>query len=167
MRLGKLLAPVFSLLLFAAIGLAQSPDLSMQEGPRRDHEGIREGHRHPGMRPHLGFRGMHELNLTEEQRQQQRAILQRHLGATKAQREELFELREKRIAGTFTADDEARAQALREEIHTSMRGIRNEMEGVLTLEQGAKLEQLKSERKARREDRRERRRYFQRSDSTR
>jgi Spy/CpxP family protein refolding chaperone len=167
MRLGKLLASVFSLLLFAAIGFAQSPDMSLQEGPQRDQERLREGHRHPGMRPHLGFRGMRQLDLTEEQRQQQRAILQRHLGATKAQREELFKLREKRIAGTFTADDEARAQALREEIQSSMRGIRSEMEGVLTAEQRAKLEQLKSERKARREDRRERRRDFQRSDSTR
>ncbi len=50
---------------------------------------------------------MRELNLTEEQREQSRAIMQRRLESTKSQREELFKLREKRIAGTFTAEDEA------------------------------------------------------------
>jgi Spy/CpxP family protein refolding chaperone len=109
---------------------------------------------------------MRELNLTEEQRQQQRTILQKHLGATKAQREELFKLREKRIDGTFTADDESRAQALRQEIRSSREGIRTEMAKLLTDEQRAKLEQLKSERKACREEMRERRRDFDRRDDT-
>jgi Spy/CpxP family protein refolding chaperone len=90
---------------------------------------------------------MHELNLTEEQRQQSRAILQRRLEGIKSQREELFKLREKRIAGTFTPEDGARAQALRQEIRKSMEGVRADMEGVLTAEQKAKLEQLKTERK--------------------
>jgi Spy/CpxP family protein refolding chaperone len=88
-----------------------------------------------------------ELNLTEEQRQQSRAIMQRRLESVKPQREELFKLREKRIAGTFTADDEARAKALRQEIRTTMEGVRTEMAGVLTAEQRTKLEQLKKERK--------------------
>lgn len=101
---------------------------------------------------------MRELNLTEEQRQQQRAIMQRHLASTKAQREELFKLREKRIAGAFTEEDGARAQTLRREIHESMQGIRGEMESVLTAEQRARVEQLKAEHKAHRLERRERRR---------
>jgi Spy/CpxP family protein refolding chaperone len=99
---------------------------------------------------------MRELNLTEEQRSQQRAIVQRHLASTKGQREELFKLREKRIAGTFTDEDIARVRALRQEMHDSMEGIRTEMEGVLTTEQRAQLEQLKAERKARHEEMRER-----------
>jgi Spy/CpxP family protein refolding chaperone len=105
-------------------------------GPRED----RERHRSGG---HL----MRELNLTEEQRQQSRAIMQRRLESTKLQREELFKLREKRIAGTFTADDEARARALRQEIRTAMEGVRTEMDGVLTAEQKARLEGLKKERR--------------------
>src|SRR5258706_11826020 len=60
----------------------------------REGRGLREG-RERGM-GHL----MRELNLTEEQRQQSRAIMQRRLESTKLQREELFKLREKRIAGT-------------------------------------------------------------------
>ena len=88
-----------------------------------------------------------ELNLTEEQRQQSRAIMQRRLESVKTQREELFKLREKRVAGTFTADDEARAKALRQEMRTAMEGVRTEMAAVLTEEQRTKLEQLKKERK--------------------
>ena len=72
---------------------------------------------------------MRELNLSEAQREQSRAIVQRRLEGTKSQREELFRLREKRIAGTFTAEDEARARALHQEIRTSMHGMREEMEG--------------------------------------
>ena len=98
----------------------------------------------------MGRRGgmghmMRELSLTEEQRQQSRAIMQRRLESTKVQREELFKLREKRIAGTFTADDEARAKGLHQEIRGAMEGVRTEMAGVLTAEQKAKLEALHTE----------------------
>jgi len=90
---------------------------------------------------------MRELNLTDEQRQQRRAIIERRLESTKAQREELQRLGDKRRAGTFTPEDEARAKALHQELRSSMEGIRGEMEAVLTAEQRAKLEELKRERK--------------------
>ena len=115
----------------------------------RERMGGREG---VGGRRGMGRRGglghlMRELNLSEEQRRQGRAIMQLRLESTKLQREELFKLREKRIAGTFTADDEARATELRQEMRTAMTGVRTEMAGVLTAEQKAKLEELKKERK--------------------
>ncbi len=112
---------------------------------RTGRQGIRQdgrGRRGRGM-GHL----IRELNLTEEQRQQSRAIMQRRLESVKTQREELFKLREKRIAGTFTADDEARAKTLRQEMRTAMEGVRTEMAAVLTEEQRTKLEELKKERK--------------------
>ncbi len=112
----------------------------------RGHDGT--GRRRGGM-GHL----MRELNLSEDQRQQARAIVQRRLESTKTQREELFKLRERRIAGTFTAEDEARAKALHQEIRTAMKGVRTEMAGVLTAEQKAKLEELKKDRKERMEQR--------------
>ncbi|HEV7475471.1 MAG TPA: Spy/CpxP family protein refolding chaperone [Pyrinomonadaceae bacterium] len=116
------------------------------------HEGARGGER-------MGRRGAgmghfaRELNLSEAQREQSRAIIQRRLEGTKSQREELFKLREKRIGGTFTPEDEARARALHQEIRTAMQGVREEMAGVLTSEQRAKLEELKQERKTRMEQR--------------
>lgn len=120
---------------------------------REGHEGM--GRRGPGM-----GRFMRELNLSDEQRQQARAIMQRRLESTKAQREELFKLREKRIAGTFTAEDEARAKALHQEIRTAMEGVRAETEGILTADQKAKLEQLKQEHKARIEQKMKERQEF-------
>lgn len=117
----------------------------------------REGRRHAkiarvGRPGWAGFRGMPELNLTQDQRLQQRAIMERHLESIKANREELFKLREKRAQGTFTTDDEARAKALRQEIHNSRQGAHSEIEGILTPEQRTKLEQFKAERKARHEE---------------
>jgi Spy/CpxP family protein refolding chaperone len=122
---------------------------------RRERMGNREGvERRKEMRRHRGMgRMMHELNLSEDQRQQSRAIMQRRLESMKGQREELFKLREKRMAGTFTADDEVRAKALRQEMRTAMEGARGEMSGVLNAEQKARLEQLKQERKERMEQR--------------
>jgi Spy/CpxP family protein refolding chaperone len=121
---------------------------------RRERMGNREGRVSEGQERHRGMGHlMRELNLTEEQRQQSRAIMQRRLESTKVQREELFKLREKRIAGTFTADDEARARALHQEMRTAIEGARTEMDGVLTAEQKARLEGLKKERKERMEQR--------------
>lgn len=122
---------------------------------RRERLGRREGqreHRKFGRRGGLGH-FLRDLNLSEEQRQQSRAIVQRRRESTKAQREELFKLREKRIAGAFSAEDEARAKALHDEIRTSMQGVRSEMESILTAEQKAKLEEVQKERKARMEQR--------------
>ena len=151
------------ILALGAIAFGQQPQAQAPEGGTRpDSLRHRDGRRHDendsmGRHGFGRFPGMRQLNLTEDQRQQQRAIVQRHLENTKAQREELFKLREKRIAGEFTADDEARAKTLRLEIHSSMQGIHNEIEGILTAEQRTKLEQLKTERKARHERMRERR----------
>lgn len=139
-----------------------TPDARMKARSERLARRGEQGKRRAGMR-HRGGIGRHlmrELNLTDEQRQQARAIMQRRLAGTKTQREELFSLREKRIAGTFTADDEARAKALRQEMRAAMQGSRAEMEGLLTAEQKAKLEQLEQDRKSRIEERRNRRQEF-------
>jgi len=136
---------------------AQFKRRSERLAERGERRGRHEGMRHRGGIGHL----IRELNLTDAQRQQARAIMQRRLQGTTTQREELFKLREKRIAGTFTADDEVRTQALRQEIHASMEGVRAEMEGVLTAEQKTKLEQLKQERKEKFEQRMKERQEFQ------
>lgn len=117
---------------------------------RREEMGRRQKRRgHDGMGRH-GSPGrlMQELNLSDEQRQQSRAIMQRRLEGTKTQREELLKLREKRRAGTFAAEDEARARALHQEIRAAMEGARSEMAGILTAEQKTKLEERIKEHKA-------------------
>ncbi len=154
-------AAIAFLLVLSAVAVAQD---TQTQAPNR-HQRVermrnREGRglhgkmgRHRFGKSHL----MRELNLTEAQQQQRRAIAERHLSSTKAQREELFGMREKRMAGTFTAEDEARAKALRQEIHNSMQGLHAEFENILTPEQRTKLEQLKAERKTKHEGMRKRR----------
>ena len=156
-----------AILAFGTVAVAQqtqtqSPDAGAQfrrRSERLAERGERRG-RHEGMR-HRGGIGhlIRELNLTDTQREQARAIMQRRLQGTTTQREELFKLREKRIAGT--ADDEVRAKALRQEMRASMEGVRAEMEGVLTGEQKTKLEQLQQERKEKFEQRMKERHEFQ------
>jgi Spy/CpxP family protein refolding chaperone len=144
---------------------AQDDAFRKERSERRERHRERAG-RHDSMRgpERMGRRDgsmghlMNELNLTEEQRQQSRAIVQRRLESTKTQREELFKLREKRIAGTFTAEDGARAKALHQEIRSTMEGVQADMASVLTAEQRAKLEQLQKERKERFEQRMKERR---------
>ena len=120
---------------------------------RRERLGGREGMRHEGRRGDGIGQLTRELNLTEEQQQQHRSIMQRRLESTKTQREELFKLREKRMAGTFTEEDGARAKALHQEIRTAMNGVSTELAGVLTADQKAKLVQLKQERREKMEQR--------------
>jgi hypothetical protein len=96
--------------------------------------------------------GLNQLNLSDEQRQQRRTILQRHLTEIKGKREQMFELRQKRIEGSFTAEDRARAKTIRQELRTSMEGIRGEMLNSLTRDQRVQLDSLREQRKQRREE---------------
>jgi Spy/CpxP family protein refolding chaperone len=96
---------------------------------------------------------MSQLNLTDAQQQQLRAIVERFESSTKTEREEMRRLDESN-EGKPSADTEARGQALRAEIGQAMRGTRQEMLNILTEEQRTQFEQLVKERKARHEERR-------------
>ena len=155
----SLLAILSLLLAFSAIALAQQPQTPADnEGANR--EGRRHGRREGMGRHGLGLLPLRELNLNDEQRQQVRAAMQRQLESTKAQREELFKLREKRMAGTLTPEDEARAKALHQELRDSMKGVDVKIEGILTPEQRTRLEEIRKERRARHEERLKNRRSF-------
>ena len=97
------------------------------------------------------------LNLTDDQLKQGQQLRQKYFAATKPQREQLFQLREKRLAGTFTDADSERARALRQEMRTAMRGMREESLGMLTTEQRSQLDAMRQQRKQRREEMRQRR----------
>ena len=118
--------------------------------PRGFHAGPRRGGRQG-----RGF--ARNLNLTEDQQKLAQSIRQKYFAATKTHREQLFQLREKRLAGTFTAEDQERAKALRQEMMTAMRGMREESLGVLTPEQRTQRDSLREEHRQRREEIRQRR----------
>lgn len=149
-------AAVFILAL-SSFAFAQEAQATSPQGGLDPHAMRQRDSRRQKRGRHVELGLMSELNLSDDQKQQQRAIMQKHVESIKAPREELFKLRERRMQGTFNADDEARVKALRQEIHDAMKSIQSEVEGILTAEQRAKFEQLKAERRARYGEMRERR----------
>lgn len=147
---------------FSALVSAQQPATqNPAEGPGRVGPGEGRGFRR-GPRPGRGFgSGMvRELNLTDDQKQQVRAITQQSLAANKATREELRQLGEKGRTSALTADEQARARTLREQMRASMKDTHMKIAGLLTAEQKTKAEELRKERRANHQRGGERRRGF-------
>ena len=110
--------------------------------------GRRRAMRRRGMKG--GFGILRQLNLTDAQKQQARTIIQsnRTNKNTNAAREELAKLRSQRREGTLTPEGMARAKELRKQFQESRLGVRNQLAGILTPEQKAKLEEMIKTRRA-------------------
>ncbi len=150
-------------LAFGTFALAQTtptrPDSgAMHRGGERGMMGKHRGHKGEGREGAGAMRLMRELDLTDAQKQQARAIMERFAASTKTQREELRGLREQRAQGTLTADAQANAKTVRMQLAESNRNMHNELLAILTPEQRAKFETLEKEHKSeRREQKRNRR----------
>ncbi len=140
-------------LVFGAFAFAQQPVPQTQNqtpGAQRrqgfGQMGRRRALRRRGMMG--GFRALRQLNLTDAQKQQARTIMQSNFASTKATREELAKLRSQRREGTLTPEQIARAKELRQQLQESRKGVRNQLAGILTPEQKAKLEEMIKTRRA-------------------
>ena len=147
----KLTLASLALMLLTVIGAAvqaQQPQPSTQnptpgnETRKFGRSEERRGMRRFGRPPSAGLR---ELNLTDEQKKQVRAIMERNFDSTKALREELRTLGQKRFEGTLTPEEQARAKELHQRMAQSMQSAMTEVQGILTAEQKAKLEDLRKE----------------------
>jgi len=118
-----------------------TPGADAQRRFGRGHE--RRGMGRFGRAPLAGLR---ELNLSDEQQKQVRAIMERNVNNTKALREELRTLGQKRFEGTLTPEEQARAKDLHQQMAQSMKSAMTEVQGILTAEQKAKLEEFRQER---------------------
>ncbi|HXI24196.1 MAG TPA: Spy/CpxP family protein refolding chaperone [Pyrinomonadaceae bacterium] len=94
------------------------------------------------------LRGFRQLNLTDQQQQQARAIRQSFAQSTQSQRQELRQLVEQRRAGSLTADNQARAKELRRQLMQGRQNMRTQLSALLTAEQKAKLDELIKARRA-------------------
>src|SRR6185503_8120637 len=105
------------------------------------------GQERRGMRKfgHGPLAGLRELNLSDEQQKQVRAIMERNLNNTKTLREELRTLGQKRFEGTLTPEEQARAKDLHQQMAQSMKSAMTEVQGILTAEQKTKLEEFRQE----------------------
>lgn len=157
----KLFGAIFALALFLTFGataLAQQPQAAVPApGAHTEQRAERMG-KHRRMGEKGGMRLMRQLDLTDAQKEQLRAISERYGASLKAQREEMHKLRRQKAESALDANAEARAQTLRAELHNSMKRMRAEMVAILTPEQRTQLDQLEKERHARHGEMRERRR---------
>lgn len=94
------------------------------------------------------FRVLHQLNLTDQQKQQARSILQTNREGTKAQRQELRKLSQQWRGGTLGPEGLARATELRKQLREGRQAVRVQLAGILTPEQKAKLEEMIKTRRA-------------------
>jgi Spy/CpxP family protein refolding chaperone len=86
--------------------------------------------------------GLRALNLTDQQKEQARAIKRANFDGNKAQREELMQLRRKAQDGTLSEQDKTRAKELRRQLHESRQNARTQMATLLTAEQKTKLDEM-------------------------
>jgi protein CpxP len=156
---------MLALLTLGGVVLAQdaptkaNPDkIEKKDRMERRGEGFRmQGRR--GMRHMEGMRmlrGIHQLDLTDAQKDQIKTLMSTHRTTNQPLMEEMRTLMEKRRDGTFSDADKARI----EEIHSSMKAsgdqLRATVLGLLTPEQNQKLEQMKAEREQRMQERKQR-----------
>jgi len=131
---------VICLTAFAGAAMAQTtlPNTTTppQTGPQGRHMRMRH-ERMPGM-----ARALRNLNLTDQQRQQVRSIMQKQFQTMLPQRQELGQLMQKRRAGTLTPDEAARAKELRRQLHQADQGVNAQLLAVLTPEQKTQLQEI-------------------------
>ena len=153
---------------FSAIGMAQEPTTTTTPAEKKvekfhkgegrgmggKQHGMRQGKQgmHRGGMKHM----MHDLNLTEEQKTQIRSIRQANKPSPEL-REEVRTLATAKRDGTITAAQQERLTALRTQAKERGRLVHEQIQGVLTAEQKAQIEQKKLEMKTRMEERRLRR----------
>jgi len=149
---------ILGLLTALAITAAAQQPATQNPGPATDSAG-RSGDRFGrgagrGLRRGLGRQDgfgpgiLRELNLTEDQKQQIRAIVKEKFAANQSLRQEIRQLGEKRRQGELTAEEQARARTLREQMQTAMKDTHERISSVLTPEQKARIAELRKERRA-------------------
>jgi len=157
---GLILSLVLAL---GAVAFAQSttttqpeatPQKKVEKKERKLGRHFKEGKR--GRHGKFGKKAFGRLNLTDEQKAQMSTLRQQNREKFAAQHQELRTLGQKKRQGALTADEQARFDALKNELKASRQQMQEQMNSLLTVEQKQQLEQMKQEMKLRREERRKR-----------
>ena len=138
------LALAFSVTVFGQdTGTTQQP--SQQNGGTDQGRGFRRG---PGGREGGGMMRMFsELNLTDAQKTQIQDIMKTSGEASRSKREEMMRLHQQSNQGALSADDQAKENQLRADLHAAQQKTNESISAVLTPEQRTKLEELRQQRR--------------------
>jgi Spy/CpxP family protein refolding chaperone len=137
--------------LSGGVALAQQTQPSVQNPAAGVQQARRAGMARRIMQRRAGqpiLRVLRQLNLTDQQKQQVRSIIQTNLQSTKAQRQELRQLTRQWRQSTLSSDGLARANELRKQLREGREAMRGQLTGILTPEQKAKLEEMIKTRRA-------------------
>lgn len=133
------------------VALAQQTKPSVQTPATEAQPARRAGMARRGMQRRARqpmFRVLNQLNLTADQKQQARSIIQTNLQSTKTQRQEMRQLTQQWRQGTLTPEGLTRAKELRGQLAESRKGVRTQLAAILTPEQKTKLEEIIKTRRA-------------------
>jgi len=126
--------------------LAQQPQPSTAAPAVQPQQPRRERGQRRGMRGRRG-NAIQQLNLTDQQREQVRSIMQANRQSFQAQRQEMRELNRQWREGTLSPQGLERAKALRAQLIENRKAMRGQMDGILTTEQKTKLEEMRKMRR--------------------
>ncbi len=144
--------------LFSTFAIAQDSRPADGDAVKSEKRMGKHGRKHGkrgGMHRGGGF-GFKALNLTDAQKEQIRQIREANK-PDEATMQEMRSLREAKRAGTLTADQTERMQALRTQMQARHAAVREQMLTVLTPEQRVQMEQHKQQMQERREQFRQKR----------
>ena len=140
---------LLSLTPFGVVALGQQTQTT---DPPTNVQRSRAGQAGPAARRRLPpiMRALRQLNLTDAQKQQARAIVQSGMEGTKTQRQEMHQLTRQWRQGTLAPEGLARAKEVRKLLQDANKGMRTQLVAILTPEQKTKLEEMIKARRANR-----------------
>ncbi len=147
----KLSVAGLAISLLTGVVVAQQTQPSVQNRAARAQQTRRAGMARRAMRRRATqpvFRVLRQLNLTDQQKQQVRSLVQTNQESTKAQRQEMRQLTQQWRQGTLTPEGLARTNELRKQLFENRKAMRTQLTGILTPEQKAKLEEMIKTRRA-------------------
>lgn len=139
---------------FAVAGSAQTTEeKSVEKTEKHERRGMKREH---GRKFGRGMRGLHGIELTDEQKTAIKAIHEANR-LDEATRAEWETLKQARRAGSLTPEQTERAKQLRSQAKEKHEAVKLQIQNILTSEQRQQIETKKAEMKQRREERRQQR----------
>ena len=149
---------IFAIVAFTTFVPAQDtttqPQDSATKQEKRDRKFGKEGKRGNKHGGEMMLRGLHQLNLTDAQKEQLKGIKESNRTANQGLHEEMRGLMMKKRDGIITPEEQTRFDQLKSQMKASAEQTHNTILAILTPEQRTQLEQQKEQMKQKFEERR-------------